>query len=162
MKIVMALLALVLAIGGCGNREVLETVTDNYEAVAMASPRQIVVELPGEAALPAMESDSARLYLCSDYEIALQTLSAGDLDATLRSVTGYGREDLTVMETMRSDRPCYEFAWSCMGETGDRVGQGILLDDGNYHYVMTVLWDAEGKGDSQILWSQVFASFDIR
>ena len=88
MKRWMALLALALALGGCGSSEVMETVGDEYVVAAMAAPRQIQVQLPGEAALPAMENDSARLYLCRDYEIALQTLTGGDLDETLRSVTG--------------------------------------------------------------------------
>lgn len=162
MKKWMAFLALALALGGCGSRETLETVADEYVVAAMAQPKQIVVELPGEAALPAMESGGDRLYLGRDYEIALQTLAGGDLDATLRSVTGYGRDALTVVETQREEMPCYEFGWSCAGETGQQVGQGIVLDDGNYHYVMTALWDAEGEEDSQILWSEVFSSFCVR
>lgn len=162
MKRWMALLALALALGGCGSSEVMETVGDEYVVAAMAAPRQIQVQLPGEAALPAMENDSARLYLCRDYEIALQTLTGGDLDETLRSVTGYGKEQLTMVETVRSDMPCYEFAWSCAGETGQQVGRGILMDDGCYHYVMTALRDAEGPEDTQILWNEVFSSFDVR
>ena len=162
MKKWMSLLALVLALGGCGSSETMETVADEYVVAAMAEPKQITVQLPGEAALPAMENDSARLYLCRDYEIALQTMEGGDLDATLRSVTGFGREDLTVMETVRGDIPCYEFVWSCAGETGQQVGRGILLDDGSYHYVMTALWDEAGEADSQVVWSEVFASFGIR
>lgn len=161
MKIWIAILALALTLCGCGSQEVLETVADEQIVPVMAQPRQITVKLPGEAALPAVESDSGRLYLCQDYEIALQTLSGGDLDATLRSVTGYGREELTVMETLRSSMPCYEFTWTCAGETGDRIGQGIILDDGNYHYVMTALWDAEKTENLQIVWSEIFSSYDL-
>jgi len=145
---------------GCGSRETLETVADELAVPVMAQPKRIQAKLPGEAAMPTVESDSGRLYLCQDYEIMLQTLAGGDLDATLRSVTGYGREDLTVLETLRSDMPCYEFTWSCAGEAGDRVGQGILLDDGTYHYCMTALWDAEKSEDLQIIWSEIFSSFD--
>ena len=111
--------------------------------------------------MPVSETESGRLYLCRDYEIALQTLSSGDLDATLRSVTGYGKEDLTILETLRSRMPCYEFTWTCAGETGDRIGQGILMDDGNFHYVMTALWDAEKTETMQLSWSEVFSSFDV-
>lgn len=161
MKIGMVLLVLAVALSGCGSKEVFETIADEQVVSVMGQPKQIEVKLPGEAALPAVESDSARLYLCRNYEIALQTLSGGDLDATLRSVTGYGKEDLTVLETLRSDMPCYEFTWACAGENGDRIGQGILMDDGCYHYVMTALWDADKTEDSQIVWSEIFASFDV-
>lgn len=157
--LVIALLA--LGLSGCGSEEVMETVADEWVVPVMAQPMQIEVDLPGEAAMPVSETDSGRLYLCQDYEIALQTLSSGDLDATLRSVTGYGKEELTVLETLRSQMPCYEFTWTCAGETGDRIGQGILMDDGNYHYVMTALWDAEKTETMQLSWSEVFSSFDV-
>ena len=156
---VIALLALLLT--GCGSEEVMETVADEWVVPVMAQPLQITVDLPGEAAMPVSESDSGRLYLCQDYEIALQTLSSGDLDATLQSVTGYGKEDLTILETLRSGLPCYEFTWTCAGETGDRIGQGILMDDGNYHYVMTALWDADKTESMQVVWSEVFSSFGL-
>lgn len=157
--LVIALLA--LGLSGCGSKEVMETVADEWMVPVMAQPMQIQVELPGEAAMPVSETESGRLYLCQDYEIALQTLSSGDLDATLRSVTGYGKEELTVLETQRSQMPCYEFTWTCAGETGDRIGQGILMDDGNYHYVMTAMWDAEKTETMQLSWSEVFSSFDV-
>ena len=156
---VIALLALLLT--GCGSEEVMETVADEWVVPVMAQPLQITVDLPGEAAMPVSESDSGRLYLCQDYEIALQTLSSGDLNATLQSVTGYGKEDLTILETLRSQMPCYEFTWTCAGETGDRIGQGILMDDGNYHYVMTALWDADKTDSMQVVWSEVFSSFGL-
>lgn len=154
------LVLVLLMLTGCGSRETLETVADEQVVPVMAQPKQIRVTLPGEAAMPTVESDSGRLYLCRDYEIMLQTLSGGDLNATLQSLTGYEREQLTILETLRSDMPCYEFSWACAGESGDRVGQGILLDDGAYHYCMTVLWDAEKTEDLQIVWSEIFSSFD--
>lgn len=154
------LVLVLLMLTGCGSRETLETVADEQVVPVMAQPKQIRVTLPGEAAMPTVESDSGRLYLCRDYEIMLQTLPGGDLNATLQSVTGYEREQLTILETLRSDMPCYEFSWACAGESGDRVGQGILLDDGAYHYCMTILWDAEKTEDLQIVWSEIFSSFD--
>lgn len=161
MKIWIVVLVLVLTLAGCAEKEVFETVADEQIVPVMAQPGSITVKLPEEAALPVSESDSGRLYICQDYEIALQTLASGDLDASLRSVSGYGKDDLTILETLRSDMPCYEFTWTCAGESGDRIGQGILMDDGNYHYVMTALWDAEKTESMQLSWSEVFSSFDI-
>ena len=157
----LVIVLLVLGLSGCSSEEVMETVADEWMLPVMAQPRQIVVNLPGEVAMPVSETDSGRLYLCQDYEIALQTLSSGDLNGTLQSVTGYGKEDLTILETLRSDLPCYEFTWTCAGENGDRIGQGILMDDGHYHYVMTALWDADKTESMQLSWSEVFSSFDV-
>lgn len=161
MKIWIAVFVLALTLAGCAEKEVFETVADEQIVPVMAQPGNITVKLPEEAALPVSESDSGRLYICQDYEISLQTLASGDLDASLRSVSGYGKDDLTILETLRSDMPCYEFTWTCAGESGDRIGQGILMDDGNYHYVMTALWDAEKTESMQLSWSEVFSSFDI-
>ena len=76
MKIWVVLLALALCLTGCGSQQTMETVADEWVVPVMAQPKQITVKLPGEAAMPAAESDSGRLYLCQDYEIALQTLDS--------------------------------------------------------------------------------------
>ena len=161
MKKVILLVMLMGLLTGCGGEETLETVSDELVVPVMAQPGEILVDLPGEAAMPVSESDSGRLYLCQDYEIALQTLSSGDLDATLQSVTGYGKEDLTILETLRSGLPCYEFTWTCAGENGDRIGQGILMDDGNYHYVVAVMGGEHAAGEMTDVWQNVLDSFDV-
>lgn len=158
-KIVIALLALLLT--GCDAQETMETIADEIVQPAMAQPGEILVSLPGETAMPAMESDSGRMYLASDYEIYIQTLSSGDLSGTIRTVSGYDQEDLTVIHTETDGTDRYEFVWSCVGENGDRLGRAVILDDGNYHYVMTVLRDAESKVSTQICWSDVFSSFSL-
>ena len=89
----------------------------------------------------------------------VQTLSGGDLDATIRSLTGFDREDITVLQS-QSDPKRWEFAWASAGEGGERLGRGVVLDDGNYHYCLTVLQDADDD-DCQIIWSQVFNSFEL-
>ena len=65
------------------------------------------------------------------------------------------------METAADGIKRYEFVWAATGETGDRLGRGTVLDDGNYHYCLTVQRPAEGTGDAQIVWSQVFSSFSL-
>lgn len=157
--LVMILTALLLC--GCAPEETFETVTDVPVMMPLAQPREIRVSLPGEAAMPAVESDSGRLYLCEDYEICIQTLEGGDLSTTIQTVTGYDKEALTVMERLQDDLDRYDFVWTCAGEQGDRLGRGVILDDGDYHYVMTVLRDADTTETSQIVWQDVFASFTL-
>lgn len=160
MRICFALLMMML-LTGCGAEETFETVSDDMVLPVMAQPGNISVELPGEAALPVVENDNGRIYLCEDYEIILQTLEGGDLDTTIQTLSGYSREELTVMETMLDGISRYEFVWAAAGEEGDRLGRGVILDDGDYHYCMSALWDADSTEKSQFSWNQVFESFSL-
>lgn len=144
---------------GCRAEETFETISDDMALPAMAQPMELQVQLPGEAALPVVENDSGRLYVCQDYEILLQTLEAGDLNATMEAICGYSRENLTVMETFLDGVSRYEFVWASAGETGDRVGRGVILDDGHYHYCLSALWNADSTEKGQTNWDQVFSSF---
>ncbi len=150
-----------LLLSGCGGEEVFETVADEWAAPVMAQPKQITVELPGEAALPAMESDAGRIYLCEDYEICLQTLEAGDLNATIQSICGYSPEELTVVETSQEGAKRYDFVWASAEEAGERLGRAVILDDGSYHYTMTVLRDPDTTETSQTNWNSIFDSFRL-
>lgn len=156
---IIAILALFLT--GCAAEETFETVADEIVQPVMAQPGQILVELPDGIVAPTMESDSGVLYLSRDYEIMIQTLEGGDLAATVQSISGYAKEDLTVMETEQNGLKRYEFVWASAGEDGDRLGRAVILDDGSYHYTMTVLRDAEAMEQTQVVWSAVFSSFAL-
>ena len=158
-KIAIAVLALLLT--GCSAEETFETVSCDIVQEVMVQPRDVVVSLPGETAMPAMESDAGRMYMASDYEIYIQTLDAGDLNATIQTISGYSRDALTVMETCLDGIDRYEFVWVSAGENGERIGRGVVLDDGNYHYAMTVLRDADTTENTQIVWNDVFRSFAL-
>lgn len=161
MKMYCLLLLLGLLLCGCTSEETMETVSDEILLPVMAQPRNIAVELPGEAALPVVENDAGRIYLCDEYEIVLQTLDAADLDRTMQSVSGLQRDQLTVMETFAGDVARYEFVWTSAGERGEQLGRGVILDDGSYHYCLSVLRNAEKADKSQINWNQVFGSFKL-
>ena len=55
----------------------------------------------------------------------------------------------------------YEFVWAAAGEDGERLGRGVILDDGSYHYCLTAMRPADPEKTSQIVWSQVFQSFGL-
>ena len=160
MKKRLFVLLAVFFLAGCAQEEAAETVADVWEEPVLAQPKQIHLELPGETVACAMESDSGRIYLGDGYEVMVQTLPGGDLDATIRSLTGFDREDITVLQTSSQEPERWEFAWAAAGERGERVGRGVVLDDGSYHYCLSVLQDAEDD-DCQIIWSQVFATFSL-
>ena len=161
MKRMLVFALVMMLLSGCAAEETLETIADDPVQPVMAQPREIAVSLPGEAAIPTMEGDTGRMYLADDYEIYIQTLESGDLDATIRTVSGYSKDSLTVMNTEAEGIERYEFVWASAGEEGERIGRGVVLDDGNYHYVMTVLRDADTTENSQIVWGDVFASFRL-
>ena len=151
----------VLLLCGCGTQETMETISDEILLPVMAQPRDISVELPGEAALPVVENDAGRIYLCDEYEIILQTMDAGDLRHTIQNLSGMEQEQLTVMETVSDDVTRYEFVWTSAGEQGEQLGRGVVLDDGAYHYCLSVLRSAEKADKSQINWNHVFQSFRL-
>ena len=150
----------VLCLTGCAAEETFETVSDEQALSVMASPRQIRVDLPDNAVAPVLEGQGEQLYLCDGYDILIEVVPAGDLPETIRKVSGYEKDALTVMETRWDDVTRYEFVWASAGENGDRLGRAVLLDDGNYHYCMSVLRDADA-GKDQILWDEVFSSFGL-
>lgn len=161
MRKVWILLILSVLLCGCAAEETLETVADDMVQPVMAQPAQVTVRLPDNAVAPVLESDSEQVYLSEDYEIVIETVSGGDLSATIQKVSGYTPDNLTVMETEQDGAKRYDFVWASAGENGDMLGRAVILDDGNYHYCLSVLWDADTTETSQIVWRDVFDSFQL-
>lgn len=161
MKMSLFLIVLSLLLCGCGAKETMETVMDPAVEIVMPKPARISVELPDGAVAPVLNSQAEQVYTAEDYEIIIETLSSGDLNATIQKLSGYDKENLTVMETEEDGVKRYEFVWTAIGEHGSRLGRGVVLDDGNYHYCLSVLRDDHSKQNSQIVWSDVFESFEL-
>ena len=154
-----ALLALLLS--GCGAQETFETISDEQIQSVSAEMREILVDLPADAASPVSESEAGRMYQCGDYDIYCQTVSAGDLDATVRQISGFGAEELTIMETKAGDNQCYEFVWTAATDLGEQVGRAMILDDGIYHYTVTATAPAEKAAEYQEMWNGMFESVNL-
>lgn len=161
MKKLVILLVLPLLLLGCGAQETFETLSDQPVELVLPRPSRINVRLPDGAVAPVLDSDSQQVYTAEDYEIIVQTMPSGDLENTIRTVCGYEKENLTIVETESQNVSRYEFVWTAAGEEGDRLGQAVILDDGNYHYCLSVLRDAYTKQNTQIVWSDVFQSFEL-
>lgn len=161
MKKCLVLVLACLLLSGCGAEETFETISDELIQPVSTEAREIVITLPPEAVTPVSESEDGALYMCDGYEIALQTLAAGDLDATVRSISGYSRDDLTVMETSVGDLKKYELVWASAGELGDRIGKATILDDGSYHYAVSVMADADVAHAYEGIWQTMFDSFAL-
>lgn len=161
MKKVWIAVVMTVLLSGCAVEETFETVADDLIQPVAAQPRQIAVELPDEAVAPVLEGEGEQIYLCRDYEIIIETVAAGSLEDTIRKLSGYDPEELTVVKTQWEDYDRFDFVWASAGEEGERLGRGVILDDGSYHYCMSVLRDTTGKENSQVVWSAVFDSFTL-
>ena len=150
-----------LMLTGCGAEPAMETVADVMAMPAVPEPRAIAVALPGETSMPAMESDAGRSYMASDYEICIQTVTGGDLDATVQTMSGFSADELTLVTTQSGDLKRHDFVWAAAGEGGDLLGRGVILDDGIYHYTMAVLRNAHPADGSAVVWDGVFSSFRL-
>lgn len=157
------LLMLVLLLCGCSAEQTFERVYDDLLLPVMAPMAELQLQLPVNAAQPVLANDTGeRLYFCDGYTLAVQTVEAGDLNKTLRSLCGYGREDLTVLETKAGSHSRYDWAFTCAGEGGTQVGRAAILDDGNYHYCVTVMAQEALSGSLEASWNDIFASLRLK
>lgn len=161
MKKCVCFLMTLFLLSGCAAEDTFETVADEWAQSVIATAAEIKLTLPEEAAAPTTQTESGTLYQCDGYDIQLHTLEAGNLDATLQIVTGYGREALTVLQTRSGVLKRYDLVWSCLGEAGEQVGRACILDDGNYHYVLSTLGDARRMEEFTETWEELFSSYSL-
>lgn len=150
-----------LLLSGCGETETFETVSDEPVVLTAAEPREVHFYLAEEPAMPAMESDAGKIYLCGDYDVMLQTLESGDLAKTVAQTSGFSMEDLTVIQTGTGEIQKYEFVWTTNSEDGSRIGRATILDDGSYHYVLSATVPSELIEEYQEIWNGIFESFQL-
>lgn len=150
----------VLVLAGCAQPEDLETVNDTYVIPEIPEAQQVGFWLPEGAALSVSEG-TGELYLCDDFTALVQVFSSGDLDATLRSVTGYGKEKLELLGWKTEQGQRWECAWVSAGEAGDQIARTLILDDGNYHYTLTLQAEAEKGGELADAWNEIFRTFEL-
>lgn len=161
MKKLSCLLVLACLITGCAARETMETVEDEM-VMATAPVREILMELPEETVLPVMQTETGKIYICRDYEISVQTLAGGDLQRTVKTLTGFSPEDVTVMETELNGLVRHDLTWSCAGELGPMVGRASILSDGGYHYCLTAMTAEENARSVREIFNGMFESFTLR
>lgn len=162
MKKVWIIVLLTLVLSGCAAAETFETVADDLDGIQAMSPAKLTFSVPPDAAAQVMHSDNGALYFCDGYDIMVQTLAGGDLDRSLRTLTGYDSDSLTVMATQKGNTDRYECAWISAGEAGDQIGRTVILDDGQFHYSLSVTASAEEAGSLQDSWRELFQSVGLQ
>lgn len=150
------LLIFVLLLTGCQATQTFESVQDVYAPQSQNAPREITLDLPKN--VQTIAGDSGKLYLCDGYDVTVQTLSSGNLNQTIQMLTGFAPDALTMLQTAVSGVDRYECVWTAAGESGDAVGRAVVLDDGQYHYCVTVMAQADGAGGLTSLWQELLNS----
>lgn len=157
-KKVLLLLVMTVLLSGCSAQQTFETVSDD-QSVMLPPARQVVLQLPKDAAVTVMENDTKdKLYLCDDYTLTVHTMPSGDLGRTFRELTGFSAEALTVMHRSLNAIDCYESVWTAAGEGDDQVGRVLVMDDGQYHYAVSVMAEASRAGNLGSTWQEIFSS----
>ena len=159
MKKVLIVLLMTAMLSGCGTQETFETVEDLIPVLPVASPQQFYVSLPEEAASPTFtQDDSGECYVCDGYTLSKQILESGDLEKTLMHLSGKRAEELQLMKTQQDTCQRYDFVWTAAGEEGLQLGRACILDDGNFHYTLSVMAQEETSGQLQPMLQEVFDS----
>ncbi len=163
MRKLWAVILLGVLLCGCKQTADFETVMDSVVIPVTAEKMDVFVNLPENAAKAVMTTDEyGSIYLCDNYTVTVQTVSGGDLRATVKNATGHTPEQLALMEIKQGNYKRYCGTWTAAGETGQQVGRCVILDDGNYHYVLTTMADAQIAGKLlQEDWNDVLNSFRI-
>ena len=89
----------------------LETVTDVYDTATIAQMKEIQIVLPKDTVAETLENGTNEtIYLCDGYTVTTQVLSGGDMEKTFRELTGFSKEQLTVMQRKSGNYDRYD--WS--------------------------------------------------
>lgn len=164
MKKICLILLMIGLLSGCGQVETLETLGEiTHVSPTTPQVRQVVLATPDHALLETAVSDAGmRMYACDGYTMVLQTFSAGDLEATVRTLSGYAPENLTILETVCGDHARYDWVWTAAAAEGDMICRGAILDDGNYHYALCAIGLSENARMLQAGWNDLFDSFCLK
>ncbi len=159
-KKVIVFLLLSVLLTGCKEQKVYETLGDSVKKPAVAEKMEIFFNMPSDASQQVMYGEeNGDIYFCNGYILTAQTTEAGDLQKTFLDATGFTPDQLSVMQTKQGNVTQYSCVFVAAGETGDQVGRCAILDDGNYHYILTAMADASVAGElSEGPWEGIFNS----
>ena len=162
MKKFLLICALALLLTGCKTQQTFETVEDIAPVEPVAVPMQFFVALPDAAATPTFQDENGgELYVCQDYTISKQILESGDMEKTVKTLTGKETQDLQIMKTKQDGCDRYDFVWTTAGEDGLQLGRACILDDGNFHYALTTMTQEETSQNLRDTLQDMFQSCSL-
>lgn len=153
------LVFLCLLLTGC-SAATFETLGDiPHQQVAAPTPRKVVLQMPENSVQAVWSQEGDTMYLCENYTVYLQTFPGGDLNDTIRQLSGFERDRVRLMETRCADHSRYEWVWISAGEGGDTVNRCAVLSDGDFHYALTISADTATAGVLAEEWNGLMSSF---
>lgn len=163
MKKVCVLMLALFLLAGCSGQKEMETVMDSAVQPEKAAMKEMVFTLPDSASSEVIASENSdQVFFCDGFILTKQIKESGDLHKTFQEATGYPYEQLSVMETLQNEMKRYDCVWTAVGENGDEIGRCAVLDDGSYHYILTVQSEAENAGVlTEAVWNPLFSSFSL-
>jgi len=160
LKKLTVILLMMCLLAACGSGQTLETVQDVYTPQT-ETPMEVHLTLPADALAQTLSSEAGRLYICNGFTVTVQTLPGGDLARTLTDTTGYDKSRLSLIETEKDGITCYRLSWVCLGEGGDQAARTLVLDDGVFHYAVTVMAPAQDAGALSDTWQEILSSVTL-
>lgn len=161
MKKLWILILALLLLSGCAAEETFETVSDEYAVPASAVVYDVNLALPDTAAKQTIQQDTDVLYICDGYLLTIQKMDGGDLARTVKRVTGFDKDALTMIQTDNRGITNWHCAWTTTGESGHQVCRAVILDDGTYHHVVTVMADHTVAGELAQEWQEVLGTVTL-
>lgn len=155
-------LVFVMLLSGCGAKQTFETVDDELLQPVMAEVGTVELSLPPEASAQTMLAEKEdKLYFCDGYTLAVQIMDCGDLNRTCRELCGYDVQMLNIVETAAQGQRRYDWVWTTVSEEGDCVGRAAVIDDGSYHYCVSLQTQAQLAGEMEEAWGGILRSFGV-
>lgn len=155
------MIAFAVLLAGCSAQPVYETIGNACEGVSDSEPMTIQMWLPQEAALEASSPDGESRYTWGDWEIWTQVCSGGDLEETLKTMSGMDRQYLTVMSRKMGEYTCHETVWSATREDGAMLCRGAVVDDGIHHYCIGLMAAEEESAEAKEVFDQILESVSL-
>ena len=163
MRVLTVVLLVLFLFSGCASNERLETVSDVYDIPVSSPVQEIMLVLPEGAAEAVLSTgDGCSFYVCDGYSVAASTFAGGNLSDTIRKVTGFEKEALTIVTTQENGYSQHSCAWTTMGEVTEQICKAVILDDGNSYYAVTVMCDYEVAGELNQKINNVLNSVTLR
>lgn len=158
MKRMLLILFCALSLAGCASEPVWETVEDMVPVEPIPAMQQLYVPIPGDASAPTFRGeDGTEVYVCNDFTLTKQVLPGGDLNQTVKEISGLEKDQLQLLQTKPDGFDRWDFVWTSATEEGLQLSRACILDDGGYHYVLSTTAAEEKAGQLTDIWQDIFA-----
>ena len=158
MKKMLVVLLFALALTGCATEPTWETLEDVMPVEPIAAMQQLYAPIPGDATAPTFSGDDGtEVYVCGDFTLTKQILPGGDLNRTVKEISGMEKDQLQLLETNLEGYDRWDTVWTSATEEGLQITRACILDDGGFHYVLSTTAEESEAGALADTWQDIFS-----